>query len=114
MRLHFVVVIEFCCIFVVRFCVCNFYCVCFKLLLLLNISPAAILCNIMPPTPPATGCSYSFVLSSESGAGVAYLDMRIVFYLRTVVFQNLLDELFSLSGTFVAFFRPSRSVFLSG
>jgi len=68
----------------------------------------------MPPTRPATGCSYSFVLSGESGATVEYRDMRIVLYLRTAVFQNLLDELFNLSGTFVAFLRHSRAVFLSG
>jgi hypothetical protein len=48
MRWHFVVVIEFCCLYVVRFCVCNFYWVCFKLLLLLNMGPAAMWCNIMP------------------------------------------------------------------
>jgi hypothetical protein len=114
MRRQFVVVIECCCIYVVMLCVCNFYCVCFKLLLLSNISPAAIWCNMMPPIRLATGCSYSFVLSSESGAAVAYRDMGNVFYLPTAAFQNLLDELSSLSGTFVAFFLHSRSLFLSG
>jgi hypothetical protein len=53
-------------------------------------------------------------MSSESGAVVAYRAMRNVFYLRIVVFQNLLDELFSLSSTLVAFFWHSRSVILSG
>ena len=80
---------------------------------LLSTSLAAMWCNIMPPTRPATGCSDSFVLSSESSAAVACRDIRNVFYLRTVVFQNLLDELFSPSGTSVAFFRHSRSVLLS-
>jgi hypothetical protein len=88
-----------------------FYCVCVKLLVLLRTSLAAMCCNIMHPARSATACSNSCVLSSESAAAVAYRDLRNVFYLRTVVFQNLLDELFSLSGTFVAFVRQSRPVF---